>query len=552
MSRKLFLTVTTALLSFSAALSQPAQAEVPLTSAEIRELTNRARLMPKNQTERDARLRDRMQPEDALATARRSRAGLRFNDGSFARLGELTWFNFTPGTRNFRLKNGTVLLMIKPGNGRTRITTPNASAGVRGTALFVRYDEKTQTTIVGALTNNPQGPMEVTDAKGQKQELEAGQMAVVTPAGIRLFDFDLWKFYETSRMVRGLDIPTQPATAVAPREGVPEVRQEMADALREHRPPQGPQVMETPAIVKLSPSKTEFFEPPKAETIAQPTTVPATPAPTQSPPSTNAQPGTDSNTSTQKETPLRPVEPVSPVRPAASTESPNNNSPTNPSPGPSVVPVEPPAATPTPLPGSSPASPTPVAPTPDPVIVPPSPAPVTPTPGPVTVPSTPVTPTPVTPPPAPPTPAPATPTTPTPSPATPVTPNPVPVTVPIQAQPNPSPRQQLETTVPGRAVGEQPTPTPTPAQPPLEVTPPGRAVQEPTPTPTPVQVPAAQPTTPTPEPATVPVAPVPSPTPNPTPEVKPNTPETNLAPALTPTTVPVLEVPPPSTQESAQ
>ena len=101
-------------------LSDDALAATPLSRAVIESLRNQVRLIPKNQSARPARRSDTMTGGDALATARSSMAQLRFNDGSLARVGEQAVFKFTPGTRTFRLSNGTALMLIPPGRGTTQ------------------------------------------------------------------------------------------------------------------------------------------------------------------------------------------------------------------------------------------------------------------------------------------------------------------------------------------------------------------------------------------------------------------------------------------------
>ena len=135
MSRNWFLIVTLSLLSTSTAIfPMSASAETPLKFADIQALLRQVRLLPKNKPARPARVRERMLTGDALSTARSSKADLRFNDGSFARVGELALFRFIPNTRQFNLANGTALLLIPPGRGTTTIRTPNVSAGIRGSA----------------------------------------------------------------------------------------------------------------------------------------------------------------------------------------------------------------------------------------------------------------------------------------------------------------------------------------------------------------------------------------------------------------------------------
>ncbi|MBW4418646.1 MAG: FecR domain-containing protein [Myxacorys californica WJT36-NPBG1] len=374
MSSKLFLTVTAAFYGMSAALfSLPVRAETTLKSAEIREVIRQVRLQPRNQGLRNASVRDKMLPEDALWTSKRSRAGLRFNDGSYARVGELALFRFTPGTRNFRLNNGTVLLLIKPGQGSTRIDTPNASAGVRGSALFVRYDEKTKTTLVGALTNNPAGPMEITAANGEKQALEAGQMAIVDQTGfIRRYRFDIPTFYETSDMVRGLDLPLK--ERISPDPAIAAVQRETADALRQQKPLDPIATIENPSNTKLSPSSTPLFNNGNLSTVAN-TNVPQIPGATvgKTPPSEPAQP-TDKTPPTTPASPQPTQTPAQEAKPGSSASPPTliQPNPGDPTPQPIVSPSpspQPPVVNPSPQPPV-------VNPSPQPPVVNPSPNPV--------------------------------------------------------------------------------------------------------------------------------------------------------------------------------
>ncbi len=186
-------------------LPKSASAETALNRAIVQSLRNLAQLMPQNRSPHPARVSDAMTPGDALSTGRSSLAELRFNDGSLARVGEQAIFRFVKKTRNFQLSNGTLLLLIPPGRGQTDVWTPNATAAIRGSALFIRYIPETATTVVGALTNSK---IEVSNPKAsQRQVLQAGQMAVVVKDTIEgLYNFDLKTFYQTSDLVQGLDL----------------------------------------------------------------------------------------------------------------------------------------------------------------------------------------------------------------------------------------------------------------------------------------------------------------------------------------------------------
>lgn len=187
--------------------STPVRAEIPLTRADIESVLNRVELLRSGQMPQQARSSDFLSTGDRLRTASSSRAELRFNDGSLARIGERATFHFVPNTRNFRLTNGTVLLLIPPQQGRTTIQTPNAVTGIQGSALIVRYLRDRNMTLVMALTDSPAGPMTVATANGsQEKPLKSGQIAMVSAQDIQIVEFDLRSFYNTSDLVRGLHL----------------------------------------------------------------------------------------------------------------------------------------------------------------------------------------------------------------------------------------------------------------------------------------------------------------------------------------------------------
>ncbi len=198
-------------------------APIPLTQATLRKVVNRVDLLLSNQSVRSAQVNDRLSNfGDAVKTQRAARTELKFNDGTLAKVGELATFRFTPNTRRFELGNGTYLFLVPPGRGNTEFNTPNAKAGIKGSALFIRYIEESETTVMGALTNNPLGPMDIT-VGGKKQDLYAGQMLVAIRDRIdRVETFDLTTFFQTSPMYRDIDLTDPDLQAV---------RQEMTDAV---------------------------------------------------------------------------------------------------------------------------------------------------------------------------------------------------------------------------------------------------------------------------------------------------------------------------------
>ncbi|MCG8367800.1 MAG: FecR family protein [Pseudanabaenales cyanobacterium] len=231
----------------------PAKAQVALIWARVESLRNRVELIPQGRPGRPAQVSDLMEVGDALRTAQAARAEIRFNEGSLARIGERAIFRFIPNTRNFRLSNGTLLLLIPMGRGRSTIQTPNTVTGIQGSALFVRVDLETDTTLIGALTNNPAGPMMVYNPDGsQQQPLYAGEMVVVEGNQItHLYQFDLKTFYETSSIVAGLNL-TQPDFDPNAADPIAVVQSETSEALASQKPLTGEGVIENPDFVRLT------------------------------------------------------------------------------------------------------------------------------------------------------------------------------------------------------------------------------------------------------------------------------------------------------------
>ena len=232
-----------------------ANANTPLFRAVIQDIYNFVQLMPRKKPKRKARRADAMTPGDGLSTGRSSLAELLFNDGSLARVGERAVFNFLPKTRNFRLNNGTILLLIPPGRGQTNIVTPNATAAIQGSALFVRYDKNTKITLVGALTNS--GIEVFNKDASKKQVLKAGQMTVLRNGFFRgLYDFDLRTFYRTSDLVKDLELD-KPNSVVVPDPALASVREETVAAIKAQPVVEGQGVIDNPPFVALTDEKTD-------------------------------------------------------------------------------------------------------------------------------------------------------------------------------------------------------------------------------------------------------------------------------------------------------
>ena len=228
-SRPLAVVVATVVGSNLAVIGNGAIAATPLNQATVQKLKNQVQLVLKSQSPRAAKVRDQMTPGDAVKTAKAAMVELKFNDRSLARIGEQAFFRFAPNTRNFTLNNGTALFLIPPGQGTTRVTTPNAIAGIRGSALFARYIPETKTTIIGALTDSG---ITISNGKEPPQALQAGQLAVVVKDQlVGVYRFDLQRFYETSDLVKDLQLQSTQSLTTETDPAIAAVRQETVDAI---------------------------------------------------------------------------------------------------------------------------------------------------------------------------------------------------------------------------------------------------------------------------------------------------------------------------------
>jgi hypothetical protein len=318
-------------------LPEQADATTPLTVAVIQNLRNLVQLMPNNKPLRQARKADAMNPGDGLSTGRSALADLRFNDGSLARIGEQAVFRFLPKTRNFRLSNGTALLLIPPGRGQTRINTPNAAAAIRGSALFVRYDQQTDTTIVGALTDS--GIQVSNKDASQNQELEAGQLIVIVKGKFKgLYDFDLRTFYETSDLVQGLNLPLKDGVPSSDK-AIASVQAETAAAIAVQSPIIGQEVVKSPSFISPAPANNVIRDDSPVGTLLETGQVVS---------NTGQQSDRRDNQPSNQNSPDNNLGNTPPPDPAQSPSPPPDQQPTTPSTPASVTtsPVPPPVTTP--------------------------------------------------------------------------------------------------------------------------------------------------------------------------------------------------------------
>ncbi|MEO1673582.1 MAG: FecR domain-containing protein, partial [Cyanobacteria bacterium J06631_2] len=124
--------------------SKTVLAESVVKEAEIYKIRNQVDINYGQEPDwNPAELGDVIIPEDSVRTGANSRADILFNEGTLVRTGAGTTFLFPPGKRSFELTSGAALIMIRPEQGQSTITTPEAKVTSQGTALFIQHDPQT-------------------------------------------------------------------------------------------------------------------------------------------------------------------------------------------------------------------------------------------------------------------------------------------------------------------------------------------------------------------------------------------------------------------------
>lgn len=231
------------------AIADPAAAEVPLIWASIRSSHNQVALVSARGQVRSVASPESFNPEDTLTTGVQARAEVLFNEGSLLRIGEQTSLNFWPDHRLLRLSQGTAVVLVPPGQGRTVVETPTTRVGLSSNGVVVRYLPSRGLTLVMALANPLAGPVSITTAiPGQDLALYAGQMALIGTADIQIVEFDLREFYQTSLLMADLQIGNG-AYRPALDEPLAALRPELQDALDRQVPFTGTEEILNPALI---------------------------------------------------------------------------------------------------------------------------------------------------------------------------------------------------------------------------------------------------------------------------------------------------------------
>ncbi len=150
----------------------------PFTEAKVNEIVGDVTIIPNSNpnSKVPAKVQDIFKAPDTLMTGRRSRAELKAEDGTIARVGSQTAFSLEANSRTVHLQQGSILFNSPKGMGGGTIVTNAATATVLGTTIIV-----TATSNGGFKILVLEGHASVTYPGGQTVNLGPGQMTFVLP-----------------------------------------------------------------------------------------------------------------------------------------------------------------------------------------------------------------------------------------------------------------------------------------------------------------------------------------------------------------------------------
>lgn len=213
-------------LAISSVCIQSAIADTAVKQAEIYKIRNQVEINYRNRSDwNSAKVGDRIIPRDSVRTGADSRADLLFDEGTLVRTGAGTTFRFPPGKRRFELTSGAALIMIRPEQGQSTISTPQAKVVSQGTALFIQHNPNNNASLIGVLTDSPAGLVKVESINGEVTlQLQAGQFVSIVQGVVGLVEhFVLPMFYETVELSAGLGLESEEMEVMIAKES-PEVQ----------------------------------------------------------------------------------------------------------------------------------------------------------------------------------------------------------------------------------------------------------------------------------------------------------------------------------------
>ena len=127
-------------ITFLLALAATATQGAALREAQFTRVINEVKKLPDRAPPQTAAVGDKISGKTAVSTGAKSRAELKFGDGTLTRMGANSIFSLDQSARTIDLQQGTVLLQVPKQMGGARIRTAAVTAVVTGTTILVEYE----------------------------------------------------------------------------------------------------------------------------------------------------------------------------------------------------------------------------------------------------------------------------------------------------------------------------------------------------------------------------------------------------------------------------
>ncbi|MDB6139957.1 MAG: FecR family protein [Verrucomicrobiaceae bacterium] len=152
----------------------------PLREAEFTRVINDVKLLPDQAAPHTAAVGDKITGKTAVSTGTKSRAELKFGDGTLTRLGANSIFSIEQGSRNIDLQQGTFLLQVPKQMGGARVRTAAITAAVTGTTIMVEYEPNGYVKVIVL-----EGSLDLfrNDKPSVFRTIGSGDMVIMKPDG---------------------------------------------------------------------------------------------------------------------------------------------------------------------------------------------------------------------------------------------------------------------------------------------------------------------------------------------------------------------------------
>ncbi len=171
-----------------------------LREAQFTRVINDVKKLPDQAPSQAAAVGDTISGKTAVSTGAKSRAELKFGDGTLTRLGANSIFSLDQGSRTIDLQQGTILLQVPKQMGGARVRTAAITAAVTGTTILVEYQPNGYVKVIVL-----EGSLDLfrNDKPSEFRTLGPGDMVLMKPDGKNIpepVQVDLERLKQSSKL----------------------------------------------------------------------------------------------------------------------------------------------------------------------------------------------------------------------------------------------------------------------------------------------------------------------------------------------------------------